>query len=310
MNQTQIPFIGLLKADQDFPKTVHPRMAGFHNPPPCSMTRNRGLFLSLLATGADVGSVASLFHRLAGLCAVKGLVSTQMLRFFRCGFRAIGHNTVQDRFHLSDIMTVGSGYNDGERGTSTVHQDVSLRSLFFPAPSDWLRRTPVREELSSLHHPCFASPRQSPANRHNPSNRLARVQRKIQFAPIPRSTGERRSDNRIALAAGPSTDNLSAVHIRCLQTPAGMATACARHRRPVCIPCWDLEKAVESKARLSPTKRRILPMIEFCPLHTSGYRVPEVTCIKKHEMSRAFSPRSARSFHNVSHFIMDQLVYG
>ncbi len=190
MNQSQVSPIGLLETHQNLAKAVHPRMASFHNPPSCTMIRIRGFFLSLLATGADVGSVASLFHRLAGLCAVKGLVSTQMLRFFRCGFRAIGHNTVQDRFHLSDIMTVGSGYNDGERGTSTVHQDVSLRSLFFPDPSDWLRRTPVREELSSLHHPCFASPRQSPANRHNPSNRPARVLGKTQLGPIPRSAGD------------------------------------------------------------------------------------------------------------------------
>jgi hypothetical protein len=232
------------------------------------------------------------------------------LRFFRCGLRSSHHEIVQNLLHLGDVMTVGSGYHDGERGTSAVHQNVSLRSLFFPDPSDWLRRTPGREELSSWHHPCFASPRQFPANRHNPSNRLARVQRKIQFAPIPRSTGERRPDNRIALAAGPSTGNLCATHTRCLQTPAGMAMACARHLRPFCIPSSDLEKAVESKARLSPTKGRILPMIEFCPLHTSGYRVPEVTCIKKHEMSRAFSPGSARSFHSVSDFIMDQLVYG
>jgi hypothetical protein len=147
MNQTQISPIGFLEPPQDLAEAVHPGMAGFHNPPSCTMTWNRGLFLALLSTGSDVVTIASVFHRLAGIHAVKSLVSAKMLRFFSCGFRAIGHNTVQDRFHLSDVMTVGSGYDDGERGTSAVHQDVSLRSLFFPDPSDWLRRTPVREEF-------------------------------------------------------------------------------------------------------------------------------------------------------------------
>jgi hypothetical protein len=100
------------------------------------MARDRGFFLSLLATGSDMGSVASLSHHLAGLFTVKGLVTAQVLRFFRCGLRAIDHDIVQNRLHLSDIMTIGSGHDDGERGTSAVHQDVSLRPFFSPDLSD------------------------------------------------------------------------------------------------------------------------------------------------------------------------------
>jgi hypothetical protein len=204
---------------------------------------------------------------------------------------------VQDSLHLSDVMTVGSGHDDGERGTSPVHQDVSLRPFFSPDPSDWLRRTPEREGLWSLPHPCFASPTQSPATHRNPSNRPARVQGKIQLAPTPGSSGEWRCHNRIALAEEPSTDNLSAAHTQCLQKPAGMAMACGRHQGPFCIPCPDFAEDEESKAQPFPTKHQTLPMTEFCPMFTSGYGVPELTCIKGNKMSRALSVRSPRGIH-------------
>ena len=310
MNQTQIPFIGLLKADQDFPKTVHQRMAGFHNPPSCAMTRNRCFFLSLLTTGSDMWSIASVLHRHAGLFAVKGLVSTQMLRFFRCRLGAIDHNIVQNRLHLSNVMTVGSGDNDGERGTSGVHQDVPLGPLLFPDPLDWRRRTLEREGLWSLHHPYFASPRQSPVTRRCPSSQPATVQGKTRLAPTPGSSGGWRWGSRIALAAGFSTDNLWAVHRQCLQKPAGKVIACARHQDPAGISCSDFGKFVEPKLPPSPTKHLIRPMIEFCPMCTSGHRVPEVTCSNKHEMSRALSVGALQGSHRGVGLLKPHLVYG
>ncbi len=51
-------------------------------------------------------------------------------------------------------------------------------------------------------------------------------------------------------------------------------------------------------------------MIEFCPLYTSGYRVPEVTCINKYKMSRALSHSPVQGFHRVDDLLIGQLVYG
>ena len=310
MNQSQIAPIGLLEPYQDLAKAVHPRMAGFHNPSSRAVTWIRRFFLPLLTARSDVRSIAPVFHRRTRLATVKALVSTQVLRLFRCGLWASHHNTVQNHLHLSDVMTVGPRDDDGERGTSAVHQDMSLGPFFSPDLSDWLRRTPLREGLCSLHHPYFASPRQSPATRHNPSNRPAREPGRTRLGPTPGSSGGWRWHNRIALVGEPSTDNLSVAHTQCLQKPAGMATACARHQGLVCIPCADLEKAAESKVAPSPIKHPKRPMTESCPMHTSGYRVPEITCIKKYKMSRALLLEVPPTLHPTVSLLNHGLVCG
>ena len=79
---------------------------------------------------------------------------------------------------------------------------------------------------------------------------------------------------------------------------------------PFCIPCPGRGKVAESKTRPSPTKHLTLPMIEFCPMLTSGYGVPEVTCIKKNKMSRALSVMAPRGLHRAVDLVNRELVYG
>jgi hypothetical protein len=131
MNKSQVTFIRLLEPYEDLSKTVHPSIASLHYSSSGSMPRVASLFLPLLTARPRVRSIPSVFHHHAGLFTVKGLVGTKVLRIFECWYRTIGHDIVQNRFHLSDVMTVGSGYDDGERGTSVVHQEVPLRSPFF-----------------------------------------------------------------------------------------------------------------------------------------------------------------------------------
>ena len=75
-------------------------------------------------------------------------------------------------------------------------------------------------------------------------------------------------------------------------------------------PLVFLVRVAESKTRPSPTKHLTLPMIEFCPMFTSGYGVPEVTCIKKNKMSRALSVMAPRGFHRTVDLVNRELVYG
>jgi hypothetical protein len=91
---SQVSPAGFLETNQGLAKAVHARMAGFHNPSSWAMIRIRGLFRPLLTTGSHVGCVTSLVDRCPSLLTVKALVSTKMLRFFRCGLWATHHNKV------------------------------------------------------------------------------------------------------------------------------------------------------------------------------------------------------------------------
>jgi hypothetical protein len=56
------------------------------------------------------------------------------------------------------------------------------------------------------------------------------------------------------------------------------------------IRCSVLRKLVGSQVSPSPPKHWILPMIEFCPVHTcTRCKFTEETCMKKHKTSWAFS---------------------
>lgn len=290
MKQTQIRSIGLFEPYQDLAEAIQPRMASFYNPSACSMIGIRGFFLSFLATGPNMRCIASPLYRLASLCAVISLICTQVLWFFRCRVRVVSHYMVQNRLHLSDVMTVGSGDDDGERGTSAVHQEVALGPFFFPDPLDSFQRILAQEVLWSLLHRCFANPRQSPSIRHNRPSQSSRVPRKTRLEPTPESNGEWRWGNRIAPLARPSSGNRFAAHRQCPQRPAGLAMACVHRLGAFGIACSGLVKNVESKVLPSSTRHPTLPTIELYPMHSSsGYRFAEVACIKKQKMSRALA---------------------
>ena len=132
MKQTQICSIGLFESYQDLAEAIQPRMASLYNPSACPMIRIRDFFSPFLATGSDMWFIASPLYRLASFFTVISLICTQMLGFFQCWIRTVSNYMVQNRLHLSDVMTVGSGDDDGERGTSAVHQEVALGPFFFP----------------------------------------------------------------------------------------------------------------------------------------------------------------------------------
>jgi len=75
--------------------------------------------------------------------------------------------------------------------------------------------------------------------------------------------------------AGIRNDNRYGAHRQFLQKPAGRAKVCVPHRNPAGIPGSGLGLRVVPKALPFPIKHRILPMVEFCPMFTSGFRVPE-----------------------------------
>ena len=295
MKQTQICSIGLFESYQDLAEAIQPRMASLYNPSACPMIRIRDFFSPFLATGSDMWFIASPLYRLASFFTVISLICTQVLGFFQCWIRTVSNYMVQNRLHLSDVMTVGSGDDDGERGTSAVHQEVALGPFFSPDPLDSFQRILAQEVLWSLPHRCSANPRQFLSIRHNRPSQLSRVPGKTQPEPTPESNDEWHWGNRSAPLARPSIDNRFAARRLYPRRPAGLAMACVHRPGVFCIACSGLEKNVESKVLPFSTRHPTLPTIELYPMHSSsGYRFPEVPCIKKQKMSRALVIRKSQ----------------
>jgi len=160
VDQCQVAQVGLLISHKDLAKAVHPRMTGFHHPTPGTVTRIGAFLQTLFTARANMGCIAALDHGFSGIIAVIGLVRAQVLRALWRGFGTSDNDAVQDLFHLGDVMPIGPGKHDGERGTAAVDQEVSFGPHFFPGPSGFARPTLVPEVPWSWLHRCFASPRQ------------------------------------------------------------------------------------------------------------------------------------------------------
>ena len=60
----------------------------------------------------------------------------------------LNDDCIEHPFELADIMSMGPGYDDRQRDSTAVHQQMTLAAIFFPDPSGWdrRRREPAWEE--------------------------------------------------------------------------------------------------------------------------------------------------------------------
>jgi hypothetical protein len=137
--QSAVRSLGLFEADQQFTRTVEPRVGSFHDPTP-------GLKASLLSFGGgllfallDVGEVTAGVDRLAdGLALISG-IGTQVLG--ACG-GAVHHYLVQSGREQLGVMPIGSGDDERQGDAASVGQQAALAAFFSPDRWDWSRRIP------------------------------------------------------------------------------------------------------------------------------------------------------------------------
>ena len=253
--------IGLLVAGIDFAKSVEPGMRGLHDPSPRPKARSLLLCTRFLAARPDVGRVIPIQHGLTGRFAGVGVVGTQVLRLFLGHLGPLDHHRIQDGLQLGDVMTIGSGDDEGKRDAMLVYQQMALASFFFPDPSGWGRQPlapgapcPSRRRWPATARRCL------PFHRIRPI-RLARAQGRPRPSPSVENSRERNWDCRTFPWARPSTGFPFARHRRSLQTPVGNPTACARRRVCGGMTCLDRGPAAATAAPPASRTRRRLPRI-------------------------------------------------
>src|SRR5690554_1857969 len=94
------------------------------------------------------------------------LVATICAKMLLLLCRLLEDYAIKNGFKLAHIMPVRSGYDDGQRDATTVHQDMTLAPVFFPDPSGSSLRFQEPLELCTFRHLCFATPKLSFPSRH------------------------------------------------------------------------------------------------------------------------------------------------
>src|SRR5450631_715426 len=249
-----------LIAHEELAKAIEPTMGDLHNPPSGSLRRVPPLLLGFLPAPFDMGNVAVLFNgrprRLASIASIGTQVLAASLR--RRG--TLHHDGVEDGSKLADIMSVCPGHDDRQRDATTVHQQMTLASIFSPDPSGLARRFLEPVAPSSLPRRHFAIATRCLPGRHTRPARPSTALRTPRLSATRDSVCELRSRYRSARSAAPSTDSPCATQTRCPRTPAAHPWVCARHR--VCArSSWPSPVgAPESRVRPAPKRHRTPPM--------------------------------------------------
>src|SRR5271170_7964336 len=142
----------LFVAHQQLAKAIEPAVRDLDNPPPCSLARVPSLLVGFLSSSFDMGNVAvrcnDTVRRLAGVAGI----GTQVLAASLGWRRTLHHNGIEDSSKLAGVMSVCAGHDDRQRDATTVHQQVTLASIFSPDPSGWARPPAGPTGLSSSPH--------------------------------------------------------------------------------------------------------------------------------------------------------------
>ena len=136
---------------------------------------------------------------------------------------------------------------------------MSLAPFFSPDQSDCFQLLLCPGVPSSWPRRCSAIPRISLEDHCTLPAPAARAPRKIPHPTTHRNIGESHSELQTPLWAGPSTECLSAKRIRWPQTPSSQAKAFSQLPAASDSGDSDPSSGEESKARLSPKIRPILP---------------------------------------------------
>jgi hypothetical protein len=131
MNQRLIAVGQFLIPHQELAEPIKPGVGGFHDPAP--VPGWAPWFALLPANPREIPMRGKdrlgWFPLIAPVGIQKGVLVRQ------------GENQgIQDRLQLADIVPVGSGYDQRQRGATPVDQHMALAPIFFPGLSGWVRR--------------------------------------------------------------------------------------------------------------------------------------------------------------------------
>ena len=191
--------------------------------------------------------VTILLHRFFGFFSLITGIGAKVLLRFPTWFP---HPVFQDSFDLRDIMSVCSGYDDRQRDTMLVDQNVTFASIFFPDPWGCVPRIPERSEPLSCSRRCSAISRQCLPLRHIRPAPFSKASRTIPLSPISESIDEHCWNCRIP-SAGLSIGFLYGEQIRSPQKPCAFPLVFALHRVSSDMFCSDPASASESAVLLS-----------------------------------------------------------
>jgi hypothetical protein len=121
-----------LIADQELAKAVEPGVCGFNHPSAILWGATPSSFLPTNTRGVPpvLDGLLSGFTVVSFVCVKEGVRSAG----------PFNDNGLQQGNELGHVMPVCSGYDQGQRDTTRVDQQVALASIFFPDPSGLARR--------------------------------------------------------------------------------------------------------------------------------------------------------------------------
>ena len=189
----------------------------------------------------------------------KGRVSTEM--FFFILHEGRDGPPFQNSVKLADIMTVRSGYDDGQRDTTTVYEQMAFAAFFSPGPWDLPQHSRAPTELCSCLRQLPAIAKQCPPSHHIRKVHAAKVLEKTHGVPIRGNSDVLHSDSRRLLSARLSTVSRYVTHTLSPQKQYGVQWAFFRLRPCVYIPFLAAFPAWVSKVQLWPQICPTLPRI-------------------------------------------------
>jgi hypothetical protein len=172
-------------------------------------------------------------------------------------------------------MLICSGYDERQRDATTVDENASFASFFFPDPSGWAPR------LLEPEVPCIMIRRYSAISkrclpfRHTQQAQLSTSAQKNHRLAILENADESRLNSHTPWEAL-STVFQFAGRIRVLLKFFSRQLACVLHQDPSHSVCLDRASVSAEVALLFPRVRRIFPMIfegVFCPCIKTKFRL-------------------------------------
>ena len=130
----------LLVSDKQLAEAVEPAVADLDNPASRPLRRVSPLGLGLRASAHDVRDIAMRFDDLQCAPASVAVAGAKVLAASSAWRLSLDHDRAKHRIELGDVMSIRPGHDERQRDATTVHQQVSLASLFFPDPSGSVRR--------------------------------------------------------------------------------------------------------------------------------------------------------------------------
>ena len=138
MQESLVAFGELLISDEELSESIEPGMSRFHDPTSVPRRTSTSALLS-----CDPWSIATEANLLTDRLTIVPLIRIQEPTPLREG----DDDCIEHCGELSDIMSMGPGNDQPQRDAMSVHEEVSLASLFSPGLSGSDRSLPEPEGL-------------------------------------------------------------------------------------------------------------------------------------------------------------------